>query len=122
MKYFASLMLAFFASTSTAHHATVANFTREVISAEGVIEKVRFQNPHASVLIRNTAADGAETYWLIETGARTTLERKGITLDRLKVGSKDNGDRSQGSSAIHNVSSGDCVRRRQYIYARTGSR
>lgn len=88
MKYFASLMLAFFASTSMAHHATVANFTREVISAEGVIEKVRFQNPHASVLIRNTADDGAETYWLIETGARTTLERKGVTLDRLKVGSR----------------------------------
>ena len=49
---------------------------------------MRYQNPHASVLIKSTGDDGAETYWLIETGARTTLERKGVTLDRLKVGSR----------------------------------
>ncbi len=80
-------LLAFVTTTSMAHHATVANFTRDIISAEGVIEQVRFQNPHASVLIKHTEDDGNEIYWLIETGARTTLERKGITLDRLKVGS-----------------------------------
>ncbi|MGI9203737.1 MAG: DUF6152 family protein [Woeseiaceae bacterium] len=88
MKYIMPFLLAFVSSASMAHHATVANFTREIISAEGVIEQVRFQNPHASVLIKNTGDDGEEIYWLIETGARTTLERKGITLDRLKVGSR----------------------------------
>jgi len=73
---------------ANAHHSTAANFTQEVITVDGVIEKVRYQNPHASVLIRNTADDGKETFWLIETGARTTLERQGITLDRLAVGSQ----------------------------------
>jgi len=73
---------------SVAHHSTATNFTQEIISVEGVIEQVRYQNPHASVLIKNTDETGHETYWLIETGARTTLERQGVTLERLKIGSK----------------------------------
>ena len=83
-----TLLFLLVSNMTNAHHATVANFTQEIISVEGVIEKVRYQNPHASVLIRNTADDGKETFWLIETGARTTLERQGITLDRLAVGSQ----------------------------------
>jgi 2-keto-4-pentenoate hydratase len=71
-----------------AHHSTVANFTREVISVDGVIEQVRFQNPHASVLIRHADESGNDVYWLVETAAKTTLQRKGITLDVLAVGSK----------------------------------
>lgn len=74
--------------TGYAHHSTNANFTQEIISVEGVIERVRFVNPHASVLIKNTDAEGKETYWLIESGARTTLERQGVTLEHLEIGSK----------------------------------
>ncbi|MDA0689074.1 MAG: DUF6152 family protein [Proteobacteria bacterium] len=70
------------------HHSTNANFTQEIISVEGVIERVRFVNPHASVLIKHTDAEGKETYWLIESGARTTLERQGVTLEHLEIGSK----------------------------------
>ena len=73
---------------SFAHHSTATNFTQEIITVAGVIEKVRFQNPHASVLIKNMDADGKEIYWLIETGAKTTLERKGVTLERLAIGTK----------------------------------
>ena len=71
-----------------AHHSTNANFTQEIISVEGVIERVRFQNPHASVLIKNTDAAGNEIFWLVESSSRTTLERQGVTLERLEVGSK----------------------------------
>ena len=70
-----------------AHHSTNANFTQEIITVEGVIERVRFVNPHASVLIKNTDSEGKETYWLIESGARTTLERQGVTLEHLEIGS-----------------------------------
>lgn len=70
-----------------AHHSTNANFTQEIISVDGVIERVRFVNPHASVLIKNTDEQGEETYWLIESGARTTLERQGVTLEHLEIGS-----------------------------------
>lgn len=72
----------------SSHHSTNANFTQEIISVEGVIERVRFQNPHASVLIKNTDEQGEETFWLIESGARTTLERQGVTLDLLEIGAK----------------------------------
>ena len=78
------LSVPFFAS---AHHSTNANFTQEIISVEGTIERVRFQNPHASVLIKNINEQGKETFWLIESGARTTLERQGVSLDLLEVGS-----------------------------------
>lgn len=86
-RYIFAAMLLFLAATGQTHHSTVANFTRDVISVDGVIEQVRYQNPHASVLIRHTDDSGKDVYWLVETAARTTLERKGITLDVLQVGS-----------------------------------
>ena len=52
-----------------AHHSTNANFTQEIVSVEGTIERVRFVNPHASVLIRHVDAEGQEVFWLIESGA-----------------------------------------------------
>ena len=71
----------------SAHHSTAANFTQEIISVEGTIERVRFQNPHSSVLIRNTDDQGEETFWLIESVGRTTLERQDVSFDLLEVGS-----------------------------------
>jgi len=73
---------------ANAHHSTNANFTQEIISVQGVIERVRFQNPHASVLIKNTDEAGNETYWLIESSSRTSLQRQGVSMERLEIGSK----------------------------------
>ncbi|GJM12554.1 MAG: hypothetical protein DHS20C12_09570 [Pseudohongiella sp.] len=73
---------------ANAHHSTNANFTQEIISVEGIIERVRFQNPHASVLVKNTDEQGNETFWLIESASRTTLQRQGVSLDILEIGSK----------------------------------
>ena len=73
--------------TLDAHHSTNANFTQEIVSVEGTIERVRFVNPHASVLIRHVDAEGQEIFWLVESGARTTLERQGVTLEHLEIGS-----------------------------------
>lgn len=71
-----------------AHHATTANFTQEIITVDGVIEQVRYQNPHSSIVIKHTSDGGEETYWLIETGAKTTLARKGVNLDGLMIGAR----------------------------------
>ena len=79
-------LLVFSVLSANAHHATVTNFTQEVITVEGVIEQVRYQNPHSSILIKNTAESGEEKYWLIETAAKTTLFRKGVDLDGLNKG------------------------------------
>ncbi len=81
-------VIALIALTANAHHATVTNFTQEIISVEGVIEQIRYQNPHSSILVKHTSDAGKETYWLIETGAKTTLQRKGVNLDRLSIGTK----------------------------------
>lgn len=86
MKVLITATLLLLAGIASAHHATVANFTQEIITIRGVVEKVRFQNPHASILIKSAQADDAQEFWLIETGARTTLERKGVTLDSFQVG------------------------------------
>jgi len=88
LKIAATILLLSLCMLAKGHHATVTNFTQEVVTVDGVIEKVRFQNPHASVLIKNVGDDGEEVFWLIETGAKTTLERKGITLDGFPVGAK----------------------------------
>ena len=86
---FAGIAIAISLSVSVnAHHATVTNFTQEIISVEGVIEQVRFQNPHSSILIKSRPDDGKDIYWLIETGAKTTLVRKGVTLERMAKGTK----------------------------------
>lgn len=87
MRQFLVLIL-MLSSSANAHHSTVANFTQEIITVDGVIEQVRYKNPHASVLIKNTGDNGKEIFWLIEMGAKTTLERQGVTLDRLAVGSE----------------------------------
>ena len=71
----------------SAHNSTAANFTQEIISVEGTIERVRFQNPHSSVLIKNTDDQGEETFWLIESVGKTTLERQDVSFDLLEVGS-----------------------------------
>jgi hypothetical protein len=73
--------------TLDAHHSTNANFTQEIVSVEGTIVRVRFVNPHASILIRHVDGEGQEIFWLIESGARTTLERQGVTLEHLEIGS-----------------------------------
>ena len=70
-----------------AHHSTNANFTEDIVSVEGTVERVRFVNPHASLLIKHVDAEGKEVFWLIESGARTTLERQGVTFEHLEIGS-----------------------------------
>lgn len=86
MRWMLGLLLVAAMAPAVAHHSTAANFSREIVEVSGVIEEVRFLNPHASILVRVDASDEGTRYWLVETDARTTLERKGVTLERLVVG------------------------------------
>ena len=82
------LFFLYITTYTSAHHSTNANFTQEIISVEGLIEQIRFQNPHASVLIKNIDEAASETFWLIESSSRTTLQRQGVSFERLEVGQK----------------------------------
>ncbi|MDX1403419.1 MAG: DUF6152 family protein [Woeseiaceae bacterium] len=71
-----------------AHHATSANFTDEIVSVDGVVERVRYMNPHTALLVRESTSDGKTNYWLLETVGSTTLERRGVPRERLEVGAR----------------------------------
>lgn len=71
-----------------AHHSTNANFTQEIISVEGLIERVRYQNPHTSILIKTDRVNDDGACWLVESGAKTTLDRAGVSMEKLQVGSR----------------------------------
>jgi 2-keto-4-pentenoate hydratase len=110
---------------ANAHHATSANFTQEIVSVDGVVEKVRYQNPHTSLLISQTSAAGQKSYWLLETVGRTTLERRGIPRERLRVGEKvhatgQNG-RRKNTMYLHEVVYEDGSRINFYSVARPAS-
>lgn len=71
-----------------AHHSTATNFTQEIVEVTGTIEQIRFQNPHTSFLVKIEAAAGEAPYWLVESDARSTFQRKGIDLDAVPAGSR----------------------------------
>jgi 2-keto-4-pentenoate hydratase len=111
--------------TANAHHATSANFTQEIVSVAGVVEQVRYLNPHTSLLISQTLDDGQKTYWLLETVGRTTLERRGIPRERLEVGARvhatgQNG-RRQNTMYLHELVYEDGRRINFYSVARPPS-
>lgn len=76
-----------FGNTALAHHSTATNFTQEIIEVAGTIEQIRFQNPHTSIVVKTDAVEGEAPFWLIESDARSTFERKGIKLDGVAIGS-----------------------------------
>jgi len=118
-------LIAFVSCVANAHHATVANFTQEIVSVDGVVEQVRYQNPHTSLLISQTSDDGNKSYWLLETVGRTTLERRGVSRERLVIGEKihatgQNG-RRQNTMYLHEVVYEDGRKINFYSVARPAS-
>jgi hypothetical protein len=71
-----------------AHHSTATNFTQEIIEISGTIEQIRFQNPHTSFVVKTEAAPGQAPYWLVESDARSTFQRKGVDLGAVAAGSQ----------------------------------
>ena len=94
-----------------AHHSTNANFTQEIISVEGLIERVRYQNPHTSILIKTDQVNDDGAYWLVESGAKTTLDRAGVSMGKLQVGSRVTAEGTQRAAKEHNVSQENCFSR-----------
>jgi hypothetical protein len=83
--FFASLLLG---CQVLAHHSTATNFTQEIIEISGVVEQIRFQNPHTSIVVKVEAAAGEPPFWLVESDARSTYVRRGVDLDAISMGSK----------------------------------
>jgi polynucleotide 5'-kinase involved in rRNA processing len=72
-----------------AHHAVagVYDLNKEVV-LEGVLKKLNFTNPHASIELSVPDKDGKVTDWILTTASITTLTREGINKTSMKPGEK----------------------------------
>jgi len=82
-----SLILAFISVPVLAHHSFLSIYDQEsVLTVEGVVTEVWFENPHSRVYIEATNADGSKVLWESETYPRNILVRRGWNHDDLKAG------------------------------------
>ncbi len=86
---FASLSaLILLPSTAVAHHGITGQFDLEqVLRVKGVVNRVRFVNPHAYVYFKVTNEAGEEEQWRCELRSGSLLKRKGWSTDMFAIGS-----------------------------------
>ena len=70
-----------------AHHAVagIYDLNKEMV-LHGVLKKLNFTNPHASIELTVTEKDGKATDWVLTTASITTLTREGINKTSMKPG------------------------------------
>ena len=70
-----------------AHHAVagIYDLNKEIV-LNGVLKKLNFTNPHASIELTVTEKDGKTTDWVLTTASVTTLTREGINKTSMKPG------------------------------------
>ena len=71
-----------------AHHSISGMYdTREEITIEGIVEELRFVNPHP-FLVLSVENAGGTTEWLLEMDNRRELSRIGMSSETLKSGDR----------------------------------
>jgi len=77
-------------ATVQAHHSTAAIYDpAKEGEVTGALSAIKFVNPHGSITITVSNADGTTTDWVFTTGSATALAQRGITKvgpNALKVG------------------------------------
>ena len=86
MKTLTFAVLALLSAGLNAHHSTSVNFEQAVSPLEGRILSIKLVNPHCSLVLEVTNADGETEEWLVEMLAKNALERQGFDFDALQVG------------------------------------
>jgi len=78
------------AGAAQAHHSTAAIYDpAKEGEVTGALSAIKFVNPHGSITITVSNADGTTTDWVFTTGSATALAQRGITKvgpNALKVG------------------------------------
>ena len=73
-----------------AHHSTAGIYDPgKEGTVTGALAAIKFVNPHGSVTITVSNADGTTTDWVFTTGSATALARRGVTKvgpNALKIG------------------------------------
>jgi len=79
----------FFSKDVFAHHSTQGIYNEdEMVEITGTVKEWRFINPHPSLIIEVTGADGGVQEWDVSYGgaAVTHLRRRGYTVDTFEPG------------------------------------
>ena len=84
----ATAFLAMLAATAAqAHHSFAVYFdSTKTVTITGKVTAFRFTNPHGTVVLDVTGADGKVTEWRAETNAPVVLQRRGWTRESVKPG------------------------------------
>ncbi len=69
-----------------AHHSFSSTFTDEIISVEGVFDRMSFTNPHVIIYFTVTDENGQQQEWMSEGGAATLKRREGWDRETLVKG------------------------------------
>ena len=70
-----------------AHHSFSSSFDRSMpVKVTGTITKVEWKNPHIWFFVDVKNPDGTVTNWGFEGNPPGTLQRLGITKDRMRLG------------------------------------
>ena len=82
-----ALLIGAAASSALAHHSFAVFFdeTRN-LAIEGRVAAFRFTNPHGTITLDVTGADGETSQWRVETTAPVVLQRRGWSRSSLKAG------------------------------------
>lgn len=81
------LALACAATAAQAHHSFAVFFDpARNVSITGKVTSFRFTNPHGTIALDVTDAQGKVTQWRAETNAPVVLVRRGWTRDTVKPG------------------------------------
>lgn len=71
----------------SAHHSVSANFDRtKRQEITGTLTAFHLRNPHSQFELDVVEADGSVSHWLVDWGTRNDLIRRGVDVDRIKVG------------------------------------
>jgi hypothetical protein len=71
----------------SAHHSFLAQYDmKTIITVQGIVSEVWYQNPHTRVYVTRTNEQDEEELWEMETPPRNVLVRRGWKHDDLKIG------------------------------------
>jgi hypothetical protein len=98
----AGLALVFAAMPLVAHHSMRAEYDMsQVITIQGVVNKIEWMNPHARFYIDVLDAAGSTVRWEVELGSPNGLVRSGWTRDTIKPGDRITVDVSVAKNGGH---------------------
>lgn len=76
-------------AAAAAHHSFAVFFDESrIIAIEGQVTSFRFTNPHATIVLDVTGANGRVSEWRVETNAPVVLQRRGWRRDSLRAGDR----------------------------------